>query len=413
MVTSPTLRDMRQDLCTADDDKIRRIVALMDRQSMPEAARAILDPLRPRLAVLRPPRPLRFARLLFMPLDPVIVPARDWRPTDATLPRGVLLPIAAIVRAGLGAEALEIDALIADRDTTDEPTIANAGPLLWTRAADILAAEPEPLEWDATGLPPAVYPPLARAIAAVLRRAVPLRDLMRDAALGALNNTDASISGILGGLAAESPDAYSMAVAILLVQLPHAASKIQRLIASNRGTAASAMLRQAMDRGVDGILTAFEAETGFDADVRGVPLRDAGQEVQRIATLLSDIDNEPDTARHRPRLKSIRLKLDQTCRARFDDGLTEGLITPLSTAAEPLSGAAQSGIETKMRGLRALESAGRKIGGAATYDARLEQAVAATKAAANNGVLTPVRHMRLVEILAGPEAADALYRQGS
>jgi hypothetical protein len=51
------------------------------------------------------------------------------------------------------------------------------------------------------------------------------------------------------------------------------------------------------------------------------------------------------------------------------------------------------------------------VGGAANYDRLLLEASAAVMEAAAAGTLTPVRKLRLIEILAGPEAAAALYEQ--
>ena len=70
------VRALRHDLMEADDDKVRRILAVMDSVTDPTVNQTLLDPLRPRLAALRPVRPIRFGRLLLTPLDPVIVPAR-------------------------------------------------------------------------------------------------------------------------------------------------------------------------------------------------------------------------------------------------------------------------------------------------------------------------------------------------
>ena len=75
-----------------------------------------------------------------------------------------------------------------------------------------------------------------------------------------------------------------------------------------------------------------------------------------------------------------------------------------------MDSAAQSGMETSVRDLRLLETAARDIGSAGHYRAQLEKATATVSAAAAAGILTPVRQVRLVELLAGPEAADALYR---
>ena len=237
MLKSPVLRDLGKELTGADDVKIRRIVALMDQQSLPAAAQAILDPLRPRLALLRPPRPLRFSRLLFLPLDPVIVAARDWRVGDATVPRGAILPIADAVHAAMGREAAEVDRLIADRTTAHEAIVATAGALLWPLAGHVLRAGPAPVGWDATGLPASVYPPLACAIGSVLTRAEGLRALERDAAIGVIEPDDDAVRSMIAGLGTESREGLGMVVALLLYRVPNTAPQLHRLLASSRGTA--------------------------------------------------------------------------------------------------------------------------------------------------------------------------------
>jgi hypothetical protein len=68
-------------------------------------------------------------------------------------------------------------------------------------------------------------------------------------------------------------------------------------------------------------------------------------------------------------------------------------------------------LESCARDLRSLETAARPVGGAGSYDQQLRQAAEKARLAAKAGTLTPVRMLRLVEILAGSEAAAALYRQ--
>lgn len=410
MLNPSGLRLVRRALSEADDDKIRKVVALLDQESTPDAANAILDSLRPRLAILRPTRRLRFARLLFTPLNEAIVPAQAWRPGVPAVPRSALAPLALTVREALGDEIVALEREIADSAIPDDDTVAKLGNRLWPRAAAILAGVPEPVGWDATGLPTAFYPAMARAIAAVLRRTGALHDLVRQTATGTVAPDQTALQELLTGLSAESPEGFGIVIALLLERLPFAAMQIQRVVASSRGSAESALLRQALDEGVDRALTRMETAAGFDGNVRNAPLRNVGQEVQRIAALLRDIESEPDTARHRHRLKAIRTQLNLACRDRFGAGLDEGLIAPL-TAAEPVTAVAQSGMETNARELRMLEMAARKVGNPALYDSLLEKAAAIVVASTNAGVLTPVRQARLIEILAGPEAAEAVYRQ--
>jgi len=58
--------------------------------------------------------------------------------------------------------------------------------------------------------------------------------------------------------------------------------------------------------------------------------------------------------------------------------------------------------------LRALETEARRLGGGDTYDALLQQAAASVTGAGTDEALNLVHKVRLVEILAGPEAALAL-----
>ena len=75
----PELRRLRRDLSMAADEQIARVVAMLDRLPDRGEADQVLDPLRPRLRTLKPPRPLTLARLLFMPLEGALVAPTAWR----------------------------------------------------------------------------------------------------------------------------------------------------------------------------------------------------------------------------------------------------------------------------------------------------------------------------------------------
>src|SRR5580704_4191496 len=73
------LRRLHHGLATAPDMQIAKVVAVVDALESRGAADEMIEPLRSRLPQLRLPRPLRFSRLLFMPLDVLIVPNPEWR----------------------------------------------------------------------------------------------------------------------------------------------------------------------------------------------------------------------------------------------------------------------------------------------------------------------------------------------
>ena len=146
------LRAMRRTLTAASDQQVRQVVALVDEMTQRGVADALIEPLRRRLVQLRPPRRLRFERLLFMPLDPLMVQARDWQPFSPTIPRTAIMPLAGIVRIALGRDVARIDALIAGRTANDVAVVEEAGALLWPQAGRILAIAPLPMEWPPSWL---------------------------------------------------------------------------------------------------------------------------------------------------------------------------------------------------------------------------------------------------------------------
>src|SRR5918993_3946884 len=85
-----------QAVTRADDVALGRVVALLDGLKDRGEADELLARARHRLQGLRPPRPLAFTRLLFVPLDGVIVPPSKWRRGEGQVPRSALPALAAI-----------------------------------------------------------------------------------------------------------------------------------------------------------------------------------------------------------------------------------------------------------------------------------------------------------------------------
>ena len=412
MSTKPPQRDMQAlqpGLLEADDQKIWRVLAVVDGIADPAINQALLDSLRPRLATLRPVRPLRMTRLLFIPLDPLTVPLRGWQPSDPTVPRPVLAPIAKIVRSGLGDLAPVIDRIIAGHKADAEHAITQAGELLWPRAAEILAAAPLPADLADTGLPPGAYELLVARIAAVLRRATQLRCLALDEEQGALPADDTAASEILCNIANEPTIACAMIARLILVQSPNALPVLGRIAGDGRTSDEKQLLRAAMDSAVTAVLTHMERDTGFAHEIGQGPLAAAGAGVRRVLTLLRGIEADKSFASHLPRLKVIHSRLDEVCRTRFAHGIRDSLILPLARASVPLDGKAQTALESSARELRKLETMARNVGDPASYDALLRTASDAVLTAADAGILTPMRKYRLIELLAGSDAAEALY----
>src|SRR6185312_5612318 len=166
-------------------------------------------------------------------------------------------------------------------------------------------------------------------------------------------------------------------------------------------------LRRAEAQAAAALVDSLETAGATEAQVLGTDLAEAASEVRRLATLLRGLatDAIPD---RRDRVTALRQRLDTACRARFAEGLASEFLAPLGAQAVKTDRAMQAVLETAARRLRALETEGRRIGGGPVYDSMLAEAVATVTAARPDAMLSMAHKVRLVELLAGPEAALAL-----
>lgn len=393
---SDPVRQAARTLVGARDEQVARVVALVDAMPVRGPADELIAPLRGRLRRLRPVRAPRFGRVLFAPLDAVIVPAASWRSGTATVPRNALSPIEAIVRRRLGAEVTAIDAAIAG------PDLARVEALLWAAAASAIRASAElapPSAWVDAGLADAVFRPLAGAIAAVLAA-------VAETPIGpGLTETD--LQHAFANARPAGAAAYAMVGAVLLARLPHASAAILDAMASLAGDDPM-LTRTCGDLAVDAVLG--QIETAINAEIGSAPLSEAAREAERAALLLEGIGRNAGS-RRRERLEAAREVLDAACQTRFADDLAGTLMGSLGSAllsGGPVSDRAPT-LETLARDLRQFETAARRLGGSVLYDALLRDAAEQVRALPNAAPLSFARRVRLAEIFAGPEEALRLF----
>lgn len=375
------LRQLKRDLATAGDSQVRRLVALVDGVQVRGEADALIAPLRPRLAVLRPPRPLSFPRLMFLPLNPLILPPSAWRPGSAGIPRVTLRTFAGMVAAGMGTLAdAPLDALDG-HDTGETAFAASAGAQLWPRAAVLLGEAGPPAGWtEATGLPVAEFAPLARSLSVLLSQGVTLWHLAHAPPPGA-----EGCEALLDHAAAGGPLPLSMMLALLLARMPQAGHLLH--YADTLAATATGSSRVAPDRALDFLLGGME-ESGETADVDGIR-----RAALLLETLIRECQRKPTRA---ARLDDARRQLDETCRTTFQT--TASALTP-ALAAEP------GGLEASARYLRRVDAVGRRLGSTGFYDTTLRDTAARLTASPG---LSRTARLRLAEILLGPDAAVAM-----
>jgi hypothetical protein len=411
MLKSPEFHALQNTLAKARSEQISQVVAAIDGMGTRGIADQIIAPLRPRLAHLRPSRPLHWTRLLFTPLDPLIVPTAHWKLGDPTIPRTSLTILGATVRAGMGPDADTIASEIQGRTTADAPISAQVGGRLWPEAAGILAIAELPERWGKTGLPAEAFAALARNVSATLEQVLPVDAIGAEMEFGVALQF-ALLRPILLAAASHGPTALAMVVVLLLARLPQTGPLLD-CSALTGVTADEAPLRDAIVQARAVLLARIEEPGGVEALVVGSSLADAAAGVRQIDALLCGLRNANDISDAARREAAIRARLDAGCRTRFANGLTGEFVGKLQGRRSRQSSAELAHLEATARNLRALESEARRIGSAELYDTLLQETAATIKTLDGSGPLGLVDKVRLVEILVGPDEALAVLEGGS
>ncbi|WP_338662701.1 hypothetical protein VQH23_21440 [Pararoseomonas sp. SCSIO 73927] len=397
------LRLLSGALADASREQLARVVSLID--DLPDRAGAdrLLERARPRLREMNLPRPLGFTRLLFLPLDTLIVPPTAWRPGAAGVPRTALRAISAAVEAALGPEAGRLDALCAGLTAEQPLRVLELGRTLWPVAAGILPEIP-PAGWEASGLPRREYPALRERCAAGWRHAVAIWPALQAASEGP---PEVLAHQALEGAVAEGGAALEVVLRLLMVRASRPASIAA--LAARLSPPGSAQAARTVQGAVDEYLHRREAAGVPPADACGRARR-AATDALAVCALADDFEASGllGLPARRERLQAIRRAAEETCRASFAGLLSEELLAPLAAlrrSGRPAARAAAPSLEEAARLLRRIEGSGRRLGGAESYDLALTAAAERVARDGSSAGLTHVERLRLVEMLAGPEAA--------
>jgi hypothetical protein len=377
----------------AEEGRIRRIVQFADSLAERGEVDALVAPLRPLLRELRPPRPLSVTRLMFMPLDPLIVHPRRWQATASGIPRTALTQLAEAATLALGASGDAVARMVDGHVSTEADVMLAAGDVLWPAAAAALATCPPPRRWArATGLRPEDFPTIVRQVAALLAHGP---TLMRLAGPDGDRATQATAEACLLSAAAAGEDVLAMMLALLLSVWPDpgALVPLAETLADRLGPGAGSGL----DRAVDFVLDAVpDAATSPGADMPD------GKAVRRIAMLVAALHDRPPP--RAARVRQVAQRLDDLCRETFDSTV-RAMLAPEPGAAAPPDEARLTAIEAAATELRRIAAVGRRVGAPEFYDGALRRSARLLAATAG---LAAADRQRMTAILLGPDAAAPL-----
>ena len=396
-----SVRTTRRDLAEARDAQLLQVVSMIDRLEERGDADGILSPLRTRLRSLRPARPLRFARLLFTPVDHLIVDASVWRPGEPFVSRASILPIVLLVRSKTPVDLIaDVDRLIAVANGNVAPdalkgTVMNAGLLLWPLAASVLRAAsfgPPTAAWKSAAMPVADFGPFLSAFAFALSQEAHIENLERQVWTPEL---DRALSNVLREAVGHGPCAWGMAAALLMQRFPGCTAPFKSALAvpataagfGDAGRAAFAAALSGLEKS-----NLASGEIGAAARAR----------IARLSTLADALAASFPEAQGRGRAQQQKARLQVSCVATFQAALKGGLSEVLQPECGTISDDVLEGSEQTARQLRQFEQTARKLGGGALYDSMLADTACNVQRLAS---LDAVEKGRLVEILQGPSTA--------
>ncbi len=406
---SQSIRDVRRDVAGAADAQVLQVLRMVDSLEERGATDEVLAPVRPRLRAIQPARPLRFARLLFLPADALIVAPAGWRPGAPFVPRNALMVLSRAVREVMqrteAACLASVEELTADASTGQTALVRQAGALLWPHAAGILrnlATQPPPglaEDWSAQGLPAPELAQLTAALSGILGAALALHDHDHSA----LRLQAADLAEMLAGTERLGPRAWGMMLGLLAIRVPQASAAL-----FNAAQKVPARRKQA-EVAAETALAWLEGETA--AQIESIPAN-AAAELRRQASLLENLSDQLANPAQRRRLVEARAALLAGSLHRFGTVLQDRVACPLQALPEdkPARDAALDALEEAARVLRAFELEARRLGGGPKFDG-LVLSVQATLQKV--GGLSAMDRARLAEILAGPEAAMRLLQERS
>ncbi len=397
--TDRAISSLQANLASAEDEQVARVVALVDALPQRGAADDLIAPLRLRLQQLRPKRRVAFARLLFTPLDPLLVPPQHWQRGSMLVPRNVVAPVAAALYAVM-LDAKRLEAQAAALDAADREAIAQVGRVAWPAAATACEKGLPFVEGNVLGLADRDWTDLVSLITAILHVAVEIEAVVADLPG---DGQDAAVRTLLRHVAPHGPTAFGAVVTILLARL----AVPERVVGCAAEIAGSTDCRTAIDVAVG---TALDGVAAALREINASGKLPTG-EIQRLAMLLNGLEPCYATRSERQlRIEAMRREAGEACRRIFQHTVTEGILRRVKDMPNIPNDGEIAGLEASARDLRRIEVDGRRLGNEGC-DILLKSCRKVFRSDELT-LLALADRVRMLEILGAPDEALALLNRG-
>ena len=379
------------DLSAASDENLLRIIAMIDRLPDRTKLEGLVIDVRPRLARLRPPRPVTMTRLLFLPLSGALVNRSAWRQDPATIPRAALKLIFALLHDLPGTHLTETEAAIQHAVFSDLAVVDRYGRPLWEAAARFCEKITPGSRWAEAGFSADEFRIMMRLAAGVWRHAGPLWDVLRR---GTAPISADALRAALTGPASEGPDVFRAAFRTLLLSSGDASAFTP--LTSGMPPGISEVVIQSLEEWIETALPELAEQDLFEATSRA---EEIGKTLEALGLLPFF-----QIPRRRQQLSAFFWRLEEHCRAMLLEVTDEEILPALTPSPEAYPDERFMMLENYARVARRLEILGRHFGNDPAYDEyqqRLVRAFAGAEKMKQQLGITSMDLARLGEILFG------------
>jgi hypothetical protein len=402
-------------LAEASDSRLLEAVAFLDRLSERGAADRLLDPVRPRLATLRPPRPATLERVLVLPFEDLLTATEECWPGRRRASRALLPYVVRTVLASLDAPlACRAFEELAGRDMRAGAAILSVGAALWPAAARLLRAGDMSVDAERRSQ--------LDGVAALLELGPLLVPALWQLPPKPMDKLPPNAATVLAPVIAAARKAGDETTAWLLELLLARSSTSDLVLGLLRASELGLTRREreiCADRLVHDRVAAMRRTT---ARLGGEEAPLTADMVGRLVDLAADIEaldsDWVDSTQDRMLLKEVRVATAELVETQVDRAVGTELLGRLYALAGPLGedDAAVEGLEETARAVRRLGQAGVKLGlGGAGRDMLLPyldtyRAHLTGQQGGPQKVQASLEQIRLVEILFGSNAAMEILR---
>ena len=423
-------QEVERSLRQASDRQLARVMGFIDRLPSRRIVEDIVERVRSRLALVRPSRPLTYARVLFLPLQDLLAEPAQAAGNPWLVPRPMLEVIRAVVRRGLSPPlAAAVTAIPPDRTMDDVETVSRLGEVLWPAAA---AALRDFLQHGGAPVPgwQEDYRKRLDGVAQLYEHAIDITALLEQLPprpMGILTGEQETVALALLYSMRHVSDAVFRSCYTMLMRRTTEPSQIFRIMIDNDLDLPTDQRDRMLAEAAVECLNEIDSMNTDVGNLGAHSVQSAADTTVRLVSLIESLENAPAAVKLDAKtLSATKARASKTIVRTFENSLSGEMRRTVGDLAARTDATDEevATAEAVARSTRKIEMAGERLGLARHLEGVLDREFGAYRTLlldklrqsrvgrrGGAGVSVIMDELRLIEILFGAEAAMAIIEE--